>query len=243
MGAVAQSPFEPPSAASRRTRGGATRRRQERGDRYAGSAGWNVLAEELVCYPPPLRAPADPPAGCTVRQLESIPGTTRAHQPGRHGRPVAPPRAAAAGAHLALLPVPSLDPLLPGRGLPGQGHRFAGRIDDSALERGHTATGSRRPGATARVAAPPPRRRHPCRPRRPMARSGALSDAHQPHLVVIPGSVPSRAGYLYIVRPGDTLWGIASRVEPGGDPRPLVYRLQAQLHGCALSPGERIVLP
>jgi len=60
---------------------------------------------------------------------------------------------------------------------------------------------------------------------------------------VIPGSVPSHGGYLYVIRPGDTLWAIASRVQPGGDPRPLVDRLQAELHGATPVAGDRIILP
>jgi hypothetical protein len=73
--------------------------------------------------------------------------------------------------------------------------------------------------------------------------AGALSEVHQPRMTVIPGSVPTRGGYLYVVRPGDTLWVIASRLEPGGDPRPLVYRLQAELHGAPPVPGDHLLLP
>ncbi|MGH9064942.1 MAG: LysM peptidoglycan-binding domain-containing protein [Acidimicrobiales bacterium] len=47
---------------------------------------------------------------------------------------------------------------------------------------------------------------------------------------------------VYVVRPGDTLWGIASRLDPSGDPRPLVDRLAAQLHGDVLQPGQRLLL-
>jgi hypothetical protein len=45
------------------------------------------------------------------------------------------------------------------------------------------------------------------------------------------------------VRPGDTLWSIAGRVEPGEDPRPLVDRLSAARHGAPLQPGETLHLP
>jgi LysM repeat protein len=46
-----------------------------------------------------------------------------------------------------------------------------------------------------------------------------------------------------IVQPGDTLWSIARRVQPAGDLRPLVDKLDAQRHGRALQVGETIVLP
>jgi hypothetical protein len=46
-----------------------------------------------------------------------------------------------------------------------------------------------------------------------------------------------------IVQPGDTLWSIARRVQPTGDLRPLVDKLDAQRHGRALQVGETIVLP
>jgi len=51
---------------------------------------------------------------------------------------------------------------------------------------------------------------------------------------------------VYVVRPGDTLWGIALRI--GGadsDPRPLVAELASMNHVAdgAIVPGERLVLP
>jgi nucleoid-associated protein YgaU len=46
-----------------------------------------------------------------------------------------------------------------------------------------------------------------------------------------------------IVQSGDTLWSIARRVQPSGDVRPLVAKLEAQRHGRALQVGETIVLP
>ena len=47
----------------------------------------------------------------------------------------------------------------------------------------------------------------------------------------------------YTVQPGDTLWTIAERVDPGADPRPLVARLAAQTGSDTVVPGERITLP
>lgn len=50
-------------------------------------------------------------------------------------------------------------------------------------------------------------------------------------------------GAVYVVQPGDTFWAIARRLQPGGDPRPLVARLVAAHGGAALRTGERLSLP
>ncbi len=47
----------------------------------------------------------------------------------------------------------------------------------------------------------------------------------------------------YVVKPGDTLWVIARRLQPGSDVRPIVDRLAAQRRGEPLQVGERIALP
>ena len=47
----------------------------------------------------------------------------------------------------------------------------------------------------------------------------------------------------YIVRPGDTLWSIAERLDPRGDPRPLMAKLSRQAGGDTVRPGERLILP
>ena len=74
--------------------------------------------------------------------------------------------------------------------------------------------------------------------------AGALaSSAHPLRVVQLPGSVPVKGGYAYVVRPGDTLWSIASRIEPGSNPQPLVDRLEAEIGGRTLEPGDRLVLP
>jgi spore germination protein YaaH len=49
--------------------------------------------------------------------------------------------------------------------------------------------------------------------------------------------------FAYTVEPGDSLWSIAQRVDPTGDPRALVARLAAQTGSETVVPGERIVLP
>jgi hypothetical protein len=48
---------------------------------------------------------------------------------------------------------------------------------------------------------------------------------------------------VYVVQPGDTLWTLARRLDPGGDPRPLVDRLVAARAGATLQVGERFSLP
>ena len=47
----------------------------------------------------------------------------------------------------------------------------------------------------------------------------------------------------WVVRPGDTLWTIVEHSGLRGDPRPLVDRLNAELHARPLQVGERIALP
>ena len=49
---------------------------------------------------------------------------------------------------------------------------------------------------------------------------------------------------LYVVRPGDTLWSIAS-ARYAGDPREGIWKLQQRndLAGTMITPGERLVLP
>jgi len=58
-----------------------------------------------------------------------------------------------------------------------------------------------------------------------------------------PGSAVAVADQLYVVRPGDTVWSIAHRFQPGGDERPLVDSLISELHGAALQPGQAIRIP
>jgi nucleoid-associated protein YgaU len=60
-----------------------------------------------------------------------------------------------------------------------------------------------------------------------------------------PGSASAGTGHpvAYVVRPGDTLWTIAERVDPTADPRPMVAQLAAQLGSDTVVPGERVTLP
>ena len=73
--------------------------------------------------------------------------------------------------------------------------------------------------------------------------AGALSTVHRPAMAVPAAAVRVHGGYLYVARPGDTLWSIASALQPGGDPRPIVAELEQQLHGAQLVAGDRLTLP
>jgi hypothetical protein len=53
----------------------------------------------------------------------------------------------------------------------------------------------------------------------------------------------SSSGHVYVVQPGDSLWSIVEATGRGGDPRPEVDRLAAQLGGRPLVPGQRLRLP
>jgi Tfp pilus assembly protein FimV len=70
-----------------------------------------------------------------------------------------------------------------------------------------------------------------------------LSGLRTAHLVTLPGLQATTKGYLYTVRPGDTVWSIASRIDPSGDPRPLVDAIEARLDEKPIVPGERVVVP
>jgi nucleoid-associated protein YgaU len=49
--------------------------------------------------------------------------------------------------------------------------------------------------------------------------------------------------HLVVVRPGDTLWSIATRVDPDADPRPLVDAMSDARDGAPLVPGETVRVP
>lgn len=69
-------------------------------------------------------------------------------------------------------------------------------------------------------------------------------------LLVVPGVARAVGRHdgeptvIYVVQPGDTLWGIARRADPGADPRPLVDRLAEvnELRG-TLHAGDQLRLP
>jgi LysM repeat protein len=63
---------------------------------------------------------------------------------------------------------------------------------------------------------------------------------------VVPATTNRVSARIYVVKPGDTLWGIATRVQgPAADPRPEVDRLIAanDIVGAALFPGQRLIIP
>jgi hypothetical protein len=49
--------------------------------------------------------------------------------------------------------------------------------------------------------------------------------------------------HAYVAVPGDTIWSIAVRFAHGGDPRPLVERLETEIDGGTLQPGQRLAVP
>jgi LysM repeat protein len=55
------------------------------------------------------------------------------------------------------------------------------------------------------------------------------------------GAGPER---VYVVKPHDTLWSIATRTS-GGDPRAAVWKIQQANHlaGATIVPGENLVVP
>jgi nucleoid-associated protein YgaU len=71
----------------------------------------------------------------------------------------------------------------------------------------------------------------------PLSGTGGHSHATGPALAGASGPVS------YTVRPGDTLWSIAERADPNGDPRPLVASLAARDGSDQVVPGEQIEVP
>ncbi len=67
------------------------------------------------------------------------------------------------------------------------------------------------------------------------------------HSLATPGPVLAGATVshhaLYIVQPGDTMWSIAERLDPTGDPRAVVSALEAQVGSDDLQPGQQLRLP
>jgi hypothetical protein len=73
---------------------------------------------------------------------------------------------------------------------------------------------------------------------------GALSRAETTGApAAVGGAQPTAGGYEYVVRPGDTLFSIAERFDPAGNPLVLVTALESELGGTTIVPGERIFVP
>ena len=69
------------------------------------------------------------------------------------------------------------------------------------------------------------------------ASPGSASDGS----AAAPRGSEQRRSY-YVVQPGDTLWGIAKRLDPQADPRALVHLLAEQAGGSGLQVGQRLDL-
>jgi len=204
----AEPPKRPERAPARRRRTGAQRR-----------TSWNVLAEELVSFPPPS----------TRRSLAQVPGETGP------SRAAFPARTAASG--------------------PSKGRRAAAVVQlEQASSPSAVRTGAPAPSlgpAGSRRPAPQPRGWRRLLPGAATLAilvsvwfcAGGLAGLHRPSLTVPASAVKVHGGYLYVARPGDTLWSIASELQPGGDPRPLVASFERQLHGAELVPGDELKLP
>lgn len=72
--------------------------------------------------------------------------------------------------------------------------------------------------------------------------SGTPQPAPEAPAAPLPAAAAPVAGEAYVVRPGDTLWSIASRLAPGGDVRDVVARLAERNGGPALHVGDVIQL-
>ncbi len=67
---------------------------------------------------------------------------------------------------------------------------------------------------------------------------------------IVIGALAGRAGagpapHPYVVRRGDTVWGIARSLAGDGDPRPIVDRIirDNRLRDATIVPGERLRVP
>jgi LysM repeat protein len=70
--------------------------------------------------------------------------------------------------------------------------------------------------------------------------SGPVANA-----VGVGGAPQANASRTYVVRPGDTLWSIATRFRPSADPRVVVEAIRSAngLDPAALVPGQQLSIP
>ena len=73
-------------------------------------------------------------------------------------------------------------------------------------------------------------------------RGGAPASASMIRPATSAAVLPPAAAHLYVAQAGDTLWSIARRVQPVGDPRALVARLELVAGGAELRPGQVLTL-
>jgi hypothetical protein len=73
--------------------------------------------------------------------------------------------------------------------------------------------------------------------------TSAMASQSQDRLQVLPGSVKTAHGYLYLVQPGDTVWSIATRLDPVGDPRPIADQIETEIGGTNLQVGTQVLVP
>ena len=217
--------------------------------RRAGAPG---TAGEGVSSGNPARRPAAPGTG-TGRHRRPEPG---AGSPGRtrgNGAPAASscarPDAAAGG---LMRPVAGRRPV-PATGQPTAGHPQAQDLIPGS------ATVSRRPAPAVRAGGRPYGRTRLTRRGRVVVAAlvvaGALllvalawlagaANAQAAHVGGGPGH-PYRNLTAVVVRPGETLWSIAQRTQPGADPRAVVQEIidVNALSSSAVTAGERLWVP
>jgi len=75
------------------------------------------------------------------------------------------------------------------------------------------------------------------------AGASALRAAGTAPIVPPPGSWKVPGGYELVVRPGQSVWSIASAMQPGADPRALVDEIDAGLPGGVLVAGSVLRVP
>lgn len=205
-----------------------TRSARVRGDRSSQSS-WNVLAEQIVPFPSSGTHSARGSSSSAALGYDAnlrASGTRVVPSPTRPAPRLDPARVGR--------PDPSLarpTPALARQAVPGSAGHVAPSRSPRAAQR---SRGLRRllPGAaTLAVLASV------------WFAAGAMSELHHNALVIPAAAVKAQGGYVYVARPGDTLWSIASKLEPGGDPRILVAGFEQQLRGAELVAGDKLKLP